>query len=160
MKRVNFKPDHLLIHQPGFKIEAFPLVGNPCYMKLQDEDVIAIELGTDWIAFEDSELIGGSEALAKIWGLQVSIDDLRRGRSRPIKPPVKDERPLDGGIFAWFFGSIGRRVGAVAITLCGDNRVKIRMDVEDVTEETDDCSTILTVDTTLSECVDELQCPF
>lgn len=160
MARIKYKPGHLVIQHEGYDTESFPLVGHPCFMKIPNEDAIAIELGTDWVDFEESELIGGSETIAKIWGLSVSQKDLKQGKSKPIQPEVKDDHPLDGGVFAWFFGSVGRRVDAVTVTLCGKNRVKIRMDVEDLTEETDDYSTILTFDATLTECEDEIDCPF
>jgi len=160
MPKDSYKTDKLCISHPGMKTESFPLVGKPAFMPFSDKGTskLAIEVGTDWIDFEDSELIGGSETLLRIWGLTATSADLKNGLKAPLSPVVKYKKPLGDGVFAWFFGSVGHRVEQVSVEFCGDFRVKIRMLIDDITEETEESNTVLTVDAKLTECND-LECP-
>ncbi len=73
MPKPEFKPGYLCINHPGRNVESFAVVGGAAYMFYEEDGTqkLAIEDGTDWVDFEDSELIGGSETLITVWGIPI-----------------------------------------------------------------------------------------
>ena len=60
MAKPKSNSEHLTINHPGADVESFPLVGGAAYRFFDDSGVrkLAVEMGTDWVDIEDSELIG------------------------------------------------------------------------------------------------------
>ena len=110
---------------------------------------LAFETGTDWVDFEDSELIGESETIVRAWGIPITEAQAKNGTSRDLQLNVSDDGD-DGAVSAWFFASVGHRVDHIKVEFPGKMRIRLAMHIEDITEETDECNTVITVDTILS----------
>ena len=151
MAKPKFKSEHLTINHPGADIESFPLVGGAAYKFFKDAGVekLAVELGTDWIDIEDSELIGESETLARVWGIPVTKAQAKNGVPKALRLAVSDDTE-DGSVVASFFASVGHRVDQVNVEFPGSNRIRLALHIDDITEETDECNTVITFETSLN----------
>ena len=151
MAKPTFKPEHLSINHPEADVESFPLVGGAAYKFFDDAGVekLACEIGTDWIDIEDSELIGDSETLACVWGIPVTKAQVKKGLSKSIRLAVSDDFD-DGTVAASFFASVGHRVDHINVEFPGSNRIRLALHIDDITEETDECNTVVTFDTSLT----------
>jgi hypothetical protein len=133
--------------------EYFQLAGNPAFMPFDDRGTakLAIQVGTDWIDAEETELFGHSDSNLDVWGISASRADLQNGLNRSLKPSIRFDPPLGDSVYATFFATVGHRVDEIEIWLMGNDRVRISAMLVDVTEETMDANTRLTVDTALTE---------
>jgi hypothetical protein len=155
-----FKTDHLCVIHPGLDTESFALENPAAFMFFDNDDTtkLAIETVTDWIDFEDSEMLGGSETFLRIWGLPVTSDDVLNG-TKTLEPSVTSLPPENDDVHAWFFGTIGHRVDKLTVEFPGGNRLRAVLHVEDITEETEDAVTRITIDTKLAGKPSELEAP-
>ena len=150
MPKPKFNPEHLSIVHPQSAFESFPLTGGAAFefFSHSGSERLAVELATDWIDLEDSELIGESETLACVWGIPITKTQAEEGISKSIQLMVSDE-VSDGSVAASFFASVGHRVDRVDVEFPGNNRIRLALYIDDITEETDECNTVITFDTTL-----------
>ncbi len=152
MPKPEFKPGYLCINHPGRNVESFAVVGGAAYMFYEEDGTqkLAIEDGTDWVDFEDSELIGGSETLITVWGIPIKKNEIENGVPQSLTPIISSLSPDGDTVFAWFFAAIGHRVGKITIEFPGKKRVRLALHIDDITEKTNECNTIITLDTILS----------
>lgn len=153
MTKPEFKPGHLCINHPGQNVESFAVGDGAAYMFFDENGIqkLAIEDGTDWVDFDDSELIGGSETLVRVWGIPISEAEVEDGATQSLTPDVSSMEPDGDRVSAWFFATVGHRVGSIAIEFPGKMRVRLALHIDDITEETEECNTIITLDTVLTK---------
>ncbi len=139
-----FKKNHFCIAHPDGRTECHRLIGNAAFMDFTEtgKTRISIEAKTDWIDFEDSTLIGGSEAFVKIWGINATDTDLENGLKKTLTQKVRDMPPLGDDIFAWVFASIGHRVDNVSIAFLGKRRIRAKLMIEDISTKTRKANTM------------------
>ena len=160
MPKPKFKSGHLCINHPGADVESFPLEGGAAYMFFDDNGTpkLAIESGTDWIDIEDSEFVGDSESLARVWGIPIDETQAKSGIAKTLKFDVANFDTDDGSVNASFFASVGHRVGRIEVQFPGKMIIKLAMHIDDITEETDDCNTVIALETELTTAT-KLECP-
>ena len=149
MSKPRFQPGQMCIIHPDEETECHALYDSPSHMFFDDGGTprLAIEHGSDWIDFEDSEFIGDSETTLRVWGIPVSEDELETG-TKTLTPSVTSDPDTATGkdVIAWWFASVGHRVDRIRVEFPGMRQIRIAIHIPDITEETDDPVTIVTFD--------------
>ncbi len=157
-----YKSGHMCIIHPNEPVECHPLNAAPAYMFFEENGIakLAIEHGSDWIDFEDSEFIGGSETTLRVWGIPISADEINDG-AEGISPSVSSDadHATESDVIAWLFATVGHRVDDITFEFPGTRQLRIAMKIPDITEETDDPITLVTFDFELGQSESELERP-
>jgi len=150
----------MCINHPGLPAECHALHKSPAHMFFDEDGAqkLAIEHGSDWIDFEDSEFIGGSDATFRIWGIPITDAELENG-TKSISPPVTSFSPDESAVYAWLFATVGHRVDSIKFEFPGSRRLRVAVNIPDITEESDDPITVVTFDMTLGMDETELERP-
>ena len=160
--KAEYKAGHMCIIHPGESIECHQLYDTPAHMFFEENGTskLAIEHGSDWIDFEDSEFIGGSDTTLRVWGIPITPDAINDG-AKGISPSVTSDadQATESDVIAWLFATVGHRVDEIRFEFPGARQIRIAMRIPDITEETDDRITLVTFDFKLGESESELERP-
>ena len=160
--KAEYKPGHMCIIHPGESIECHQLYESPAHQFFEEGGMwkLAIEHGSDWIDFEDSELIGGSETTLRVWGIPIDAGAIVSG-AEGISPPVTSDadQASESDVIASLFATVGHRVDEIGFEFPGARQIRIAMRIPDITEETDEPITLITFDFVLSENESDLERP-
>ena len=141
--------------------ETFELAGAVPYSRHTHDgsEKMCLNCWVDFVDFEDSELVGGSEVYALIWGLRIGKDAFMKKGAKLEAKSVAIEKEEDAEVCAVFFACEFVPIAELQLETAGKGRFRLHLKMEDVTGESDDVNTDVWIDGRLGEELSEMDYP-
>lgn len=156
-----FKKNHMVINASSEDAESFALDGDVSFGIHEHNGVEKISLNcwVDFVDFEDSEIVGGSEVYLLIRGIPLSVAEFGKKGNKFQSKQVSPERDDDAEVCALFFSCEFFHVSEIRVETLGRKRFQVFAKVQDITEESEEFDTELWIEGKIGDEACEFQYP-
>lgn len=143
----SFKENSVCIEHRGYDLECFQ-VADAAYMLFAEDGQarLALETSTLFIEADDSELVGASEIMVRLWGLPARAEAVENGLPQAVRPKVDSWKHKKGHVMAQFFANEFYGVKELSVSFPGPRRLQAMMKIADITEQTERFFTTIWLD--------------